>query len=161
MTTNSNPRETKSSLSRRLKIHRAQLDTLLAQSGAPAPDARKCYAVAEVVAFISAARTDSALDTLRSARLREVILRCTKLQRELDRDANLVVSVADVSAMFKRYSTVISGELYAGVESHLAPRLDGQPSVAAKKILQEWADALVDKINGMIFSVNRDTENFA
>ncbi len=86
---------TKAEAARRLKVSRPTLDKLLARQGAPSPNAAKRYSLDDLTRFI-AAQNESSVDTLRSARLVEVQLRCEKLRRELDRDAKLTVLRSDL-----------------------------------------------------------------
>ena len=154
--TPANLRETKSQLARRLKIHRAPLDALLAQIGAPAPDKAKTYNVREVVAFVTAAQPESALTNLRTARLHEVVLRCQKLQRELDHDDLLVVSISEVDRFMTRFLRHTVSALYFGVESELPVKLEGLPAAEVRKALREWADSFVDKVNAEIFGAESE-----
>lgn len=137
-------RESKSELSRRLKLHRGLLDGLLAKPGAPAPDRRKRYLIREVVAFVAANREGNHLDNLRGARLREVQLRCIKLERELSTAAGDVVSLAEINSIFGHLAVTLKTKLFAGLETDLPPKLDGQPAVAMRPILREFGDSLCD-----------------
>src|ERR1019366_1920437 len=151
-----NPRETKSQLARRLKIHRGPLDALLVQLGAPAPDKAKTYNVREVVAFVTAAQPESALTNLRTARLHEVVLRCQKLQRELDHDDLLAVSIAEVDRFMTKFLRHTVSALYFGVESELPTKLEGLSAGEVRQALRAWADGFVDAVNAQIFSAESE-----
>ena len=156
MTTPGTLRETKSQLSRRLQLHRFTLDKLLDRPGAPAPDAAKTYDTRAVVAFVSSSAPETALTNLREARLHEVVLRCQKLQRELDHDDLLAVSIAEVDRFMTKFLRHTVSALYFGVESELPTKLEGLPAVGVRQALRAWADGFVDAVNAQIFGAESE-----
>jgi hypothetical protein len=137
----STPRETKSQLARRLKIHRQQLDTFLARPSAPAPDKAKTYSVAEVVAFIAQHREGGGLDSLRAARLKEIGLRCEKLSRELALAARQVVSIETFTEQSFLISRSMRDALIFKLTTELPPKLAGMTDVAEiRKALRDASD---------------------
>lgn len=138
------PRETKSELARRLKINRVSLDRMLARPGAPSPTKAKRYQVADVARFI-AAQDGGNLDNLRAARLREVQLRCMKLERELAIAAREVVSVAFVDAMFERLARSVRQKMFSALEE-LPARLAGLEAGPIRRQLRDVGDAICDKM---------------
>lgn len=136
---------TKAEASRRLKVSRPTLDRLLARQGAPSPNPAKRYSLDELTRFI-AAQGESSVDTLRSARLVEVQLRCEKLRRELDRDAGLTVLRSEVDELHGRMAHGLRSLLYCKLENELPPKCAGYDALALRKYGRELADELVTRL---------------
>jgi hypothetical protein len=141
-------RATKSELSRRLKLHRHRLDALLAKPGAPSPDKKKTYAVAEIVEFVKHEHEAGVgTDVLRAARLREVNLRCELLSREIKRADGESIDLDKVNAWQLRVGLTLKGMLFDGCENTLPPRLEGLSAVEIRKILRDFADSICERMS--------------
>ena len=136
---------TKAEAARRLSVSRPTLDRLLARQGAPSPNPAKRYSLDDLTRFI-AAQGESSVDTLRSARLVEVQLRCEKLRRELDRDAGLTILRADVDDLHGKLALNLKGLLYAKLEGELPAKCQGYDALALRRFGREMADELVGRL---------------
>lgn len=143
MTSKALTRLRKAPLARQLGIHRVSLDAYLKKPGAPTADAARSYCVRDVAAFIATERGNSPIDTLRSARLEEVRLRCEKLRRELDRDSRLTVTKADVDQLLGRMAAALKATLYSKLENEVPGKVAGCDAVVIRQHLREVADDLV------------------
>jgi hypothetical protein len=144
------PRETKSQLARRLKIHRHALDAFLARPGAPSPDKGKRYDPAAVASFVGQQKEDGGIDTLRAARLTEIKLRCEGLRRQLARDDKQVMMISEVNKLLQQVGVKLRYALLTGTETELPPKLDGLPAMEARRILRDWCDDVFRAMQGAI-----------
>ncbi len=133
---------TKAEASRRLQINRPALDRLLSRSGAPSPDPRKHYALAELAAFITAQR-ENRIDSLRDARLEEVRLRCERLRRDLALDARRNVPRADIDGFHATLALRLRSFLYAKLETEMPPKIAGCDALTIRRYGRALADEMV------------------
>ena len=131
---------------RRLEINRPALDRLLARPGAPSPNAAKQYDLKELAAFVASQGDAGNLDSLRAARLREIQLRCQRLEMEIARDAGRLVSRAAVDELHGRVGTALRALLYARMENDLPPKLAGCDALTIRKHCRALADELMDTL---------------
>jgi hypothetical protein len=136
---------TKAEAARRLTVSRPTLDRLLARQGAPSPTAAKRYSLDDLTRFI-AAQGESSVDTLRSARLVEVQLRCEKLRRELDRDAGVTIPRVEVEALHGKLAVNLRSLLYFKLEEELPAKAAGYSALQLRIAGREMADELVGRL---------------
>jgi hypothetical protein len=136
---------TKAEAARRLTVSRPTLDRLLARQGAPSPTAAKRYSLDDLTRFI-AAQSESSVDTLRSARLVEVQLRCEKLRRELDRDAGVTIPRVEVEALHGKLAVNLRSLLYFKLEEELPAKAAGYSALQLRIAGREMADDLVSRL---------------
>lgn len=134
-------REGKSALARRLKVHRITLDKLLSAPGAPAPDKAKKYDVREVADFIAEHKSGMSAEGLRALRAEELKLKIEALRRDLDRQANLVVTLAEVDELLTRIGSRLANTLAAQL-AQVAPKLPGLAVDEIRERLDEVRDAV-------------------
>jgi hypothetical protein len=144
---------TKAEAARRLTVSRPTLDRLLARQGAPSPTAAKRYSLDDLTRFI-AAQGESSVDTLRSARLVEVQLRCEKLRRELDRDAGVTILRSAVDDLHGRLAAGVRSMLYDGLENRLPAACAGYDALALRRYGRSLADEIVGRLAGDIDTWN-------
>lgn len=142
----STARGTKHAISKTLKVHRWQLDEFLSRPGAPKPDDARTYDVAAVASFIAASRGTGALDDLRAARLQEIVLKCKRLQVEIEKDEGLWVRRSDVDDLHGKLALNLKGLLYAKLEGELPAKCQGYDALALRRFGREMADELVGRL---------------
>lgn len=139
-----NTRQTKAALCKELGIHRTQLDRYLARPDAPRPDKGRRYALAEVTAYIG--QQTAPLTNLRDARLREVQLRCLKLERELALAAREVITVAEHAQFVETLCRATKDAMFFGLTSTLPPKLAGLEVTRIRQTLRDFGDAVCQRM---------------
>ena len=147
---------TKAEAARRLSVSRPTLDRLLARQGAPSPNPAKRYSLDDLTRFI-AGQGESSVDTLRSARLVEVQLRCEKLRRELDRDAGVTILRSAVDDLHGRLAAGVRSMLYDCLENRLPAACAGYSALQLRRYGQDLADEIVGRLAGGIETWNPTT----
>ena len=142
----STARGTKHAISKTLKVHRWQLDQFLAKTGAPTPDDARTYDVAAVASFIAASRGTGALDDLRAARLQEIVLKCKRLQVEIEKDEGLWVRRSDVDDLHGRAALGLRALIYDALENRLPAACAGYDALQLRRYGRDLADQIVCKL---------------
>lgn len=131
-------KQTKAQLCKALGVHRTQLDRFLARAGAPKADKGRRYSVREVAAFIGAQQAP--LTNLRDARLREIGLRCQKLERELALQSRSVITVAEHDQFTETLCRATRDAMFFGFTAELPPKLAGMDVVEIRRTLRDYGD---------------------
>ena len=142
----STARATKHAISKILGVHRWQLDEFLSRPGAPKPDDARTYDVAGVASFIAASRGTGALDDLRAARLQEIVLKCKRLQVEIEKDEGLWVRRSDVDDLHGRAALGLRALIYDALENRLPAACAGYDALQLRRYGRDLADQIVCKL---------------
>jgi hypothetical protein len=142
----STARLTKNAISKAISVHRWKLNEYLARTGAPQPDAARTYDVAAVAAFIAESRGTGSLDDLRAARLQELVLKCKRLQVEIEKDEGLWVRRSDVDDLHSRAALGLRALIYDALENRLPAACAGYDALQLRRYGRDLADQIVCKL---------------
>lgn len=101
-------------------------------------------------------RPNQPLDELRSERLRELRLRCRKLERELELAERQVAPITVVNDLLYHLSSRFQNALRFSLETELPPRLAGLEVPQIRALNREACDRLAVSLQGAVEDWLRD-----
>jgi hypothetical protein len=95
-------------------------------------------------------KPNAPLDELRAARLRELQLRCQKLERELALAAKTVAKISEVDSLLEYIGRRTHSAMRFAFETELPPKAAGQDVVAIREMAREAVDRVALGLQGLV-----------
>lgn len=130
-------------LAAELGVSRTTLDGYLARAGAPRPDKKKKFDVAEARAFLVAeGKGGVAGSEAGELRARKLRLEVEELERAYALEKGDLVRASDLAPTIAAFNTQLMADL-AQMEIELPPRCHGKDRIQIAALVAEWRDRIL------------------